>query len=574
MPSTSTPSTAISPGSGPHIIGGGAGAANASLSAHISNPTNAHPASAILYAGGGAWADGTTNPSISVEGQLDKNISDLARTTAPIGANRIGVNAYTDATYGITYNATNVGARLAELALADYIGYADGPVWADSTANPDDSVGNQIDNMILLLSSQVGSGVHKIGASAIANTSATIPAGTLRSQLVALSLLANLQYAAGTAWRDTTPNPAATAQAQLNKIISDLGLAPAGAGASGADKVGLAQRTAWLGGRPNPGNIGVQEGLDKVVTDLGANSSNTDDGAERIGAAASGGLTAGSVRSQLDELEQNWGKLDRGNVWEDTQTFSALGGDQVASIGSGIVPTARKLFLEAIVKTSPNVYLRIYTVTAPLHGMETTINARWNGTNWSADDTTAAATRNIFEGNGSNLWMQRQNTTTVPWTNWDEGCIYGTGKLDMDTDGSRVDLQDGNLRFTGVQSVASGDSNPPATSGHTNTLKASNTPKLWARITTGGGGPTINDGFNIGSATYSGPSLVVNFANSMADTNYCVVATVAAIGGFYGCIVNSFATGSFEIDVYDDTGAQLNLSAGTATIMITVMGKQ
>ena len=37
----------------------------------------AHAASALTYAGGGNWADGTTNPATTVEGELDKIVSEL-----------------------------------------------------------------------------------------------------------------------------------------------------------------------------------------------------------------------------------------------------------------------------------------------------------------------------------------------------------------------------------------------------------------------------------------------------------------------------------------------------------------
>lgn len=46
-----------------------------------SSSLNNTDASGITYAGGGAWADGTTNPATSAEGQFDKIITDLAGAT-------------------------------------------------------------------------------------------------------------------------------------------------------------------------------------------------------------------------------------------------------------------------------------------------------------------------------------------------------------------------------------------------------------------------------------------------------------------------------------------------------------
>ncbi len=62
------------------------------LQTHVNLSSGAHAATSISYAGGGNWADGTTNPSTTVEGQLDKVISDLSGTggTAKIGGNSVG----------------------------------------------------------------------------------------------------------------------------------------------------------------------------------------------------------------------------------------------------------------------------------------------------------------------------------------------------------------------------------------------------------------------------------------------------------------------------------------------------
>lgn len=46
------------------------------LAAHVNSGTG-HAAATITYAGGAAWADGTTNPATDVETQLDKILTDL-----------------------------------------------------------------------------------------------------------------------------------------------------------------------------------------------------------------------------------------------------------------------------------------------------------------------------------------------------------------------------------------------------------------------------------------------------------------------------------------------------------------
>lgn len=164
------------------------------LNQHLDGAANKHPAADIDYGGGGAWADGTTNPATTVEAQLDKIISDLA--TLAGGANRIGLSALDN--------------------------------WHDGTAQPATTVGARLAAMVTALVSETGSG--------------------------------------------------------------------------GADKLGVGARTAWLGGRANAAGS-IFDALDAIITDL-ADTASTDDGAERIGAATNGSLlSAGSVRSQLDELD-------------------------------------------------------------------------------------------------------------------------------------------------------------------------------------------------------------------------------------------------------------------------------
>jgi hypothetical protein len=60
---------------------------------HVNGAADKHPAADINYAGGGNWANGTTNPAASVEAQLDKVISDLAATSDPSGIKKLGGRA-------------------------------------------------------------------------------------------------------------------------------------------------------------------------------------------------------------------------------------------------------------------------------------------------------------------------------------------------------------------------------------------------------------------------------------------------------------------------------------------------
>lgn len=69
------------------------------LNDHITDATAAHAASAVSYAGGGAWHDGTTNAATTVELQLDKIVTDL---TDAAGADRIGAAESTVGSYSVS----------------------------------------------------------------------------------------------------------------------------------------------------------------------------------------------------------------------------------------------------------------------------------------------------------------------------------------------------------------------------------------------------------------------------------------------------------------------------------------
>lgn len=84
------------------VFGTGSGLAAGAVAASINNTD----ASGLTYAGGGAWADGTTNPATTVEGQFDKVISDLAGAT---GTGKVQGSA----TFGLT--SATLAAQLGQI---------------------------------------------------------------------------------------------------------------------------------------------------------------------------------------------------------------------------------------------------------------------------------------------------------------------------------------------------------------------------------------------------------------------------------------------------------------------------
>jgi hypothetical protein len=200
---------------------------------------------------------------------------------------------------------------------------------------------------------------------------------------------ADVNWAGGAAWFDGTTNPAASAEVQLDKIITDL-VDSAGTN-SGAHKLGCDARTTWLGGRTNPSGVSIFAAIDKIITDLAVAAAG-DDGAERIGAEAVSGFSAGSVRSQLTEL----GPAVAGTAHTAAKTFNGATGDTNAAFLTTAAITTRKLLWEINSGTSSQK-IRLYT--GPSGGnarLEITLNAQWNGTDWTRDSTGTDSVRYTF----------------------------------------------------------------------------------------------------------------------------------------------------------------------------------
>jgi hypothetical protein len=279
--------------------------------AHVDGTADRHPAAAIDYAGGNTgWADGGQNPATTVEAQIDKIIADLA---AEGGAAKIGA-------------AATVGAP--------------GALGAGS-------VKSQLDALLGFINGHVGAAAGAHAAAAI-------------------------RYGGGAAWKDGAANPAATVQAQLEKLVNDL------VADAGAARIGAGSRPDWLDGQKNPSGISVFEALAKIVTDLSARS-NDADGAARIGARTAGTLAAGTVRSQLDAINATAVRTNVANAFTATQTVNGAAGDISAALATTVAPNTRKLLWDI---AGAAAHVRLY---ATPHALEVTLNAAWDGAQWVKD---------------------------------------------------------------------------------------------------------------------------------------------------------------------------------------------
>jgi len=356
------------------------------INAHENQATGAHAASAIAYAGGGAWADATTNPAASVEAQLDKIVADLAATS---GAPKVGAVATAGSPNALA--AGSVKSQLDEL-LADIndhendataahaasaISYGGSGSWADATAVSGASVEAAIDEVVSDLGAT--SGAPKVGAAATAGSPNALAAGSVRSQLDEL----------------------------LGHINAHENAA---SGAHAASAIAYAGGGNWLGGRTNPAAT-VEAQLDKIISDLAAQTA-SDDGAERVGAQAVAGspssLAVGSVRSQLSELLAFVNVSARTNVaqtWTETQQFDGPAGEQNPSLTTVINPTNRKLLWQV---TGGTYGLRIYYTDRTI---EITLNARWDGTQW-VKDTTSFFSARFFHNNFESRFQLHASATS------------------------------------------------------------------------------------------------------------------------------------------------------------------
>jgi hypothetical protein len=408
--------------------------------AHASGTADRHPAAAVDYAGGGAWADGGTNPAATVEAQLDKVVADLSATS---GAPKVGAAATAGSPNGLT--AGTVRSQLDALLgfinshinnasgahAASATSYAGGGNWADGTTNPATTVEAQLDKVITDLAGASGadklgaavaslwadgtgvaaarvktaldeivsdlaatSGAPKVGAAATAGSPNALTAGSVRSQLDALLGFLNthinvasgahaasaISYAGSGNWKDATAVAATTVEAAIDEVVSDL------AADAGAARIGTAARSNWLGGRTNPAGVSIFDAIEKVITDLAAQTA-TDDGAERIGAQASGNLAAGSVRSQLDAIDSTAVRTNVANTFTALQTLNGAAGDTNGAMATTAAPTTRKLLWEFAINASYKG--RLYSSTTFNGSFEFTINARWDGANWVRDSASS-----------------------------------------------------------------------------------------------------------------------------------------------------------------------------------------
>lgn len=249
----------------------------AELLGHVNNLI----AGQVTYGGGVTWADGTPNPSVSLEAQVDKILTDLA-----IGAGSI---------------------KIASEAL---------PAWADATANAAGAIYEQLDAIIQALA--LGAGSAKIAQPASDNWAdgTANPAETLGARIQ--SIIFDLGQGAGAAkihmvdgpqWHDETTNLAERLDQRVNGIITDL------TAEEGADRIGSATIGSLLtGGSIKDQLVEVEAALVALNPLLESGKKNigpanwASDGASNL--ATGGGMFENLVSTDVSETSID---LDVGN---------------------------------------------------------------------------------------------------------------------------------------------------------------------------------------------------------------------------------------------------------------------
>lgn len=125
------------------------------------------------------------------------------------------------------------------------------------------------------------------------------------------------------------------------------------------------------------------------------------------------------------------------------------------------------------------------------------------------------------------------------------------------------------ISMTGTQPV-------PTASPGVNAVHATSQSKAWANIATDGlGGITLNGGFNVASVNIVSTSIVIHFAEPLADTDYSVQANgFDGVPRFYPVANGGLFTSTVTIDVKNVAGSTVDPASSVIKMMVDVKGRQ
>ena len=124
----------------------------------------------------------------------------------------------------------------------------------------------------------------------------------------------------------------------------------------------------------------------------------------------------------------------------------------------------------------------------------------------------------------------------------------------------------GNMAFTGAQPLKNADP------GFNNYVCGTNQVKSWSLVDLNSGTITLTDGYNTSSITFNGSYIRVTFARAI--NNPVVHATLSSIAVSSFIVVSPTVVQIGMFTVSAGSFAQVNLSSTTATLGVTVVGRQ
>lgn len=395
------------------------------------------------------------------------------------------------------------------------------------------------------------SGAHLLGVYQSAYQSPTVPtlvSGPLFARLESMRDASNIYIAALPPWPDgdDPTNPADSVFDAFSKVISNIG-ARASSTDQGIQRVGVNTLSFTL---PAWQDVGPDGTIYNVFAGFNA-ATGTYDGASWIGAKASGALLAGTVRSQLDALDTRV-----------TSNTSSLAG-KVAKVGDTmtgtLVATPSTLNANALEPTGNGTGSAVYATSGASGGYAIQaipqIGSGASGIFASADGAGVP----LFAVSGANAEAI--------------GAIAGGGnkpaiRASGNGTGPALRCEVGGVHFNGTEPVAGAD--PGA-----NMAWAASQAKAWANITTNGGGSITKHGdYNVSSVQILASKIVITFAHVFGDINYA--PTCLGFDGnarFYLVENGGMATNTCTIVVKDIAGSTIDPATSAVKLSFVAFGR-
>lgn len=193
---------------------------------------------------------------------------------------------------------------------------------------------------------------------------------------------------------------------------------------------------AWADGTTNPA-VTVEAQLDKIINVLAAVGGGGGDGASKVGSDATTHMLAGTLRSQIEDLDDKAARIDLQNIFAEKQTFNGTSSDLDPMLESSYKPTDRAQLwkMKAATVSGNDIYIRLFY--GP-NGWEATINADWKTgapNRWEPDFNGIQATKIVFSGSNFTLYYKSAAA------DWDDTDWEGYSQLYSPTQGGWVQAE-------------------------------------------------------------------------------------------------------------------------------------